>query len=254
VPIVAFAKVHYAKVEPLERATIKSAVSGAIVKVNLSAEGTLVEDAVVVHIDDKVDKSSLKASNSSLTLLKETLSLNQQILKGLSKIRKNKKSYYDRVASLRSSTKVLKDNSYDAYVTASNQMLSTKEKVANLKKQVLDLEQKVITLQDTISKKSIKLQNKYLYKLSVREGGFATPGMPLAIADDLSSAKLVIYLDRGELDKISDKTIYIDDQPTDLKFSRIWSVADEKFVSSYRAEIVMKPVYKFSKLLKIEIK
>jgi len=88
----------------------------------------------------------------------------------------------------------------------------------------------------------------------VREGGYATPGMPLLIVDDLSMAKLVVYLDRNELDGIEDKSIYIDDKKTDLKFTKIWRVADEKFVSSYRAEIITKPLFKFSKLVKIEMK
>jgi len=133
-------------------------------------------------------------------------------------------------------------------------MLATKEKVINLKKQILDVEQKRDTLLDSISKKSIFAKGKYIYSLMVREGGFATPGMPLLVADDLSKAKLVLYLDRDELEGINKKSIYIDDNKTDLKFAKIWSVADEKFVSSYRAEIITEPIFKFSKLVKVEMK
>ena len=249
-----YAKVHYAKVEPAERTTIKSSISGAVDRVNLSLEGRVAEDSVVVHIDDKIDKANLKATKSSLKLLRESLDLNEHILKGLSKIRANKKSYYNRVSNLKTSSRVLKDNSYDSYINASNQMLATKEKVINLKKQILDLEHKQITLSDGISKKSIQVSGKYIYNIMVREGGFATPGMPLLVADDLSKAKLVLYLDRDELEGINKKSIYIDDNKTDLKFAKIWSVADEKFVSSYRAEIITEPIFKFSKLVKVEMK
>ena len=249
-----FAKVHYAKVEPVERTTIKSSISGAIDKVDLLVEGHIAEDSAIIHIDDKMDRVNLKSTQSSLELLNESLKLNLDILDGLKDIQANKKSYYRRVSNLRTSSRVLKDNSYDAYISSSNQMLATKEKVINLKKQILDLEQKVTLLSDSISKKSISADGKYIYSIMVREGGYATPGMPLLIVDDLSMAKLVVYLDRNELDGIEDKSIYIDDKKTDLKFTKIWSVADEKFVSSYRAEIITKPLFKFSKLVKIEMK
>ena len=249
-----FAKVHYAKVEPIERTTIKSSIGGAIDKADLSFEGRIAEDSVIIQIDDKMDKANLQSTQSSLKLLNESLELNVNMLDGLKKIRANKKSYYHRVSNLRTSSRVLRDNSYDAYINASNQMLSTKEKVINLKKQILDLEQKSTLLTDNISKKSISADGKYIYNIMVRKGGYATPGMPLLVVDDLSMAKLVLFLDRDELSGIKDKSIYIDDKKTDLKFTKIWSVTDEKFVSSYRAEIITKPLFKFSKLVKIEMK
>lgn len=253
-PVFIFAKVHYAKVEPLERTTIKSSVSGAIVSVDLSSEGMFVGEGVVIQIDDAIDKINLKTSKESLSLFSQTLEINSEVLEGLEETYKIKKDYFKRVNSLATSTKTQKDNAYSSLIAAKNQMLGTKEKVINLKKQILDIEYKVDMLEDTIAKKSVRFAGRYLYKLMVRAGEFANPGMPLAIADDLSQAKLVIYLDRDELVGIEGKKVYIDGSEDGIEISRIWKEADEKFISSYRAEIIIEPKYPFSSLLKIEVK
>ncbi len=253
-PLFLFGKVHYAKVEPLERATIKASVGGAITKVDLSAEGQIAGDDVVIQIDDAMDRASLASSKESLTLFKETLKINNEILKGLEKSYTLKKDYFERIDVLESSTQTQKDNAYSALIAAKNQLLGTQEKIANLKKQILDLEYKIDMLQDSIAKKSINLQGRYLYKIMVRAGEFASPGMALAVADDLSKAKLILYLDRDELKGIANKKAYIDGSEEGVAISRIWKEADEKFISAYRAEIILEPKYPFSSLLKVEVK
>ena len=54
-PLLLFAKVHYAKVESYESVVLKSAVSGLVMDVNLSAEGTTILSQKIIHIDDKLD-------------------------------------------------------------------------------------------------------------------------------------------------------------------------------------------------------
>ncbi len=253
-PVLLSAKVHYAKVEPLERATIKASVGGAITKVDLSAEGRIAGEGVVIQIDDSMDRRSLSSSEASLKLFRETLQINREILEGLEETYRLKKAYFDRINALSTSTQTQKDNAYSAYIAAKNQLLATREKVANLKKQILDLTYKIAMLQDSIAKKSIRLKGRYLYKIMVRAGEFASPGMPLVIADDLSRGKLVLYLDRDELKGIQDKKAYIGDAEGGIAISRIWQESDEKFISAYRAEIIITPKYPFSSLLKVEIK
>ena len=248
------AKVHYAKVEPLERSIIKSAVSGTITSVDLSSEGKFADQNSIIQIDDRLDRANLKTSKQSLTLIKETLAINSDILSGVDETFQIKKRYYDRIKSLSTSSKTQIDNALSGYIASKNQLLSTKEKIINLKKQILDMEYKIDMLEDTISKKSISPKGRYIYKLMVRAGEFANPGMPLATVDDLHKAKLVLFLDRDELKGIKKKKIYIDDAETDLEISNIWKVSDEKFISEYRAEIVIEPTYRFSSLLKVEIR
>ena len=114
---------------------------------------------------------------------------------------------------------------------------------------------KASQLEDTLVKKSIIPKDKYLYKLLVRKGDFVAPGSPLAEIQDASKAKLVLFLEPEELPGIEKKTVFINGKKTAYKVGKVWRMADEKFISSYRAEIyIPAPKNEFSKLLKVEIK
>jgi len=254
-PLFLFAKVHYAKVEPYESVVMKSAVSGLVMEVDLQAEGTMVTSKRVVHLDDKLDIVNLKNSKKSIEFLEEMLQINKQIATGLKESMIRQESYYHRLSRLSTASKTQKDSAYSSFTSSKTQYLSTKEKIISLEKQILDMQYKVAQLKDMIAKKSIVLKNKYLYQLLVREGEFVAPGSPLAKVDDASRAKLVLFLEPDELKGIEQKTIYLNDKRTDYKVDKIWKIADEKFISSFRAEIVIPaPKGSFSELLKVEIK
>ena len=258
-PIALSAKVHYAKVEPVETATIKSSVSGIVMQADRAAEGSVLGDEAFVQIDDALDQENLKDTEASLELMKESLDINQEILVGLEASLERQKGFYERMNGLETASQTQKDNAYNAYIGAKNQYLGTREKIISLKKTILDLGYKVAMLKDVIAKKHIALPGKYLYKLMVHTGEFAAPGLPVATVNDVTRAQLIVYLDREELQetegkKITDKTIYIDGQATQLKIDRLWKVADSQYISSYKARIVLLPKYPFSKLVKIEFK
>ncbi len=254
-PLLLFSKVHYAKVEPFESITLKSAVSAQVTEAKLKLEGTNILSKTIIQLDDKLDKIKLASSKSSLKLINNMIKTNNNILSSLASSLERQKGYYNRISSIGSASKTQKDNAFYGYTNAKTQYFSTKEKIDSLKKQRLDLNYEIARLKDSISKKSIKLNNKFLYKLLVNRGDFVNMGTPLAQIKDLSSAKLVLFLEDEELESIKDKTIYIDDKPSDYKVSKVWKVADEKFISSYRAEIIIKnPKESFSKLLKVEFK
>ena len=254
-PLFIFAKVHYAKVEPFETILLKSSVSALVVDVDLGTEGTLVDGATVVHLDDSLDKVNLKASKKSIVLLQEMHDINQDIATSLSDTVTRQEGYFTRINKLSTASKTQKDNAYSSFTSAKTQYLGTKEKIVNLEKQILDMNYKIAQLEDTISKKSLVLNNQYLYKLVVRKGDFVAPGSVLAQVMDASRAKLVLFLEPEELKDIEQKIIYLDGEKTDYKIDKVWKVADEKFISSYRAEIyIPSPKGAFSKLMKIEIK
>jgi len=226
-PLFIFAKVHYAKVEPYESVTMKSAVSGLVLDVDLDVEGKIVDKKRVIYLDDRLDKVNLKTSSENLSLIQETL--------------KRQEAYFKRIDKLKTASLTQKDNAFYSFS-------STKTKY-------LDMKYKVIQLEDSISKKSIVLDNKYLYKLMVRKGDYVNPGSALAVVKDVNRAKLVLFLDSEELEDIKDKIVYLDDEKTEYKVDKVWKVADEKFISSYRAEIYLPaPKGIFSKLMKVEIK
>lgn len=255
IPVLMFSKVHYAKVEPYESVVIKSAVSGLVLDADLDAEGTMVENKRVVHLDDALDKVNLEASKQSVTLLEEMLSINKDIAKSLRSTMHRQEGYYNRISKLPTASKTQKDNAYSAFTSAKSQYLSTKEKIVNLQKQILDMNYKISQLEDSIAKKSVVLEQKYLYKLIVRKGDFVAPGSALAQVEDASRAKLVLYLESSEMEDLEHKIVYLDGKKTEYKVDKVWRVADEKFISSYRAEIyIPAPKTSFSKLVKVEIK
>lgn len=254
-PLFIFAKVHYAKVEPFENIILKSAVSALVVNVDLDSEGKMVSSTRVIHLDDSLDKVNLESSEKSVALLEEMLKINQDIAQSLKSTVKRQESYYLRINKLSTASKTQKDNAYSSFASAKTQYLGIREKIVNLEKQILDMHYKIAQLKDSISKKSLVLKDKYLYKLIVRAGDFVATGSPLAQVADVSKAKLVLFLESDELDGVEEKNVYLNGKKTDYQVNKVWKVSDEKFISSYRAEIyISAPKEMFSKLMKVEIK
>lgn len=254
-PLWVLAQVHYAKVEPYDRVVLKSAVSALVMDVNLDAEGQVIENERVIYLDDSLDKVNLTSSQKSIELLEQMLVINQKIAKGLAETVKRQEGYYKRINRLSTASKTQKDTAYNSFTSAKTQHLNTKEKILSLEKQVLDLRYKIAGLQDSIDKKSIVLKNQYVYKLNVRKGDFVGMGSPLVEVMDISKAKLTLFLDIEEIENIEQKIVYLDDKKSELKVDKVWKIADEKYISSYRTEIILPmPKGSFSKLIKVEIK
>ena len=248
-----WADVHFAKLEPFETVILKAEANGRVIKAATFLEGKVV-NGIIVKIDDNIDKKDLQNSLASKEYIQEMIKLNKALLPALQKNLLNKKRLFKRVENLNSTSVSQKDNLYSAYISALTQFNGTKEKILNLKNQLASLNQKIAMLMDRIDKKSIKVKNRYLYKLNVREGEYINIGMPIATISDISKAKLTIFLSDDELKDIDKKSIYINGKKTNLKFSKIWKIADSKYISAYRAEIVLKPIDRFSKLIKVEVK
>lgn len=226
-PLLIFAKVHYAKVEPYESVVLKSAVSALVMDVDLESEGQMIDSKRVIYLDDSLDKINLETSRENLLILRETL--------------KRQESYFQRIDKLKTASTTQKDNAFYSF--------------ASSKTQYMDMQYKIAQLEDSIEKKSIVLHDMYLYEIMVRKGDYVTPGSPLARVVDASRAKLVLFLEPAELEQIGKKRVYLNGEKTDYKVDKVWRVADEKFISSYRAEIyITAPEGSFSKLMKVEIK
>lgn len=254
-PLLIFAKVHYAKVEPYESVILKSAVSALVVDVDLESEGAMVNNKRIISLDDALDQVNLKTSQESILLLQKMLDINKDIEGSLSETATRQESYYQRINKLSTVSKTQKDNAYNSFASAKTQYLGTKEKIRSLEKQILDMQYKIAQLEDSIVKKSIVLDDLYLYEIVVRKGDYVAPGSPLANVVNASKAKLVLFLESSELENIAQKSVYLNNQKTDYKVDKVWRVADEKFISSYRAEIyIPAPEVSFSKLMKVEIK
>ncbi|HSR74486.1 MAG TPA: HlyD family efflux transporter periplasmic adaptor subunit [Sulfurovum sp.] len=226
-PLLLLAKVHYAKVEPYESVILKSAVSALVLNVDLESEGKMVENKRVIYLDDRLDKINLKRSKENLLILHETL--------------KRQEASFHRMDKLKTVSTAQKDDAFYSFASA--------------KTQYLDMQYQIAQLKDSIEKKSIVLHHMYLYEIMVRKGDYVTPGSPLARVVDTNRAKLVLFLEPSELEQIEKKAVYLNDKKTEYKVNKVWKVADEKFISSYRAEIyIPAPEMSFSELIKVELK
>ncbi len=249
------AKVHYAKVEPYDRSVLKASVSGLVTEAVQRLEGSVVEGKRIVHLDDALEIKDLNATQKSIALLEETLRIDRQMAALLEKSSQRQEGYFHRLEKLPTASQTQKDSAFSAYVSVKNQYLATKEKITVLQRQLIDMQYKAARLKDTIAKKSLVLHHRYLYRLMVRKGDFVAPGTPLATVDDMTRAKLVLYLSPEEAAHVSQERVFLNDKATSYRVTKVWRVADEKYISSYRAEIYIDaPKTSFSQLVKVELK
>lgn len=222
----AFSMEFYAKLEPLNTYNIKSSVSGNITYVNKSIESKNILKDTVIKIDSIVNKIDLKQSVLKLKSLEDILAIENSTLESYKKI--SSKSKFD------------KDNQ--------------KIKILNIESSMSDLKTKIATLKDQIKKKTLIENDKYIYNIAVEIGDYVNPGTLLYTAMDLTKGKLEVYIPMDSAKNIKNKTIYIDGKKSNLKISKLYSVADSKHISSYKCEIIVTNPETFSKLTKIEFK
>ena len=221
-----YASIYYAQSEPISTYNIKSSVSSKVLYTNKQSESTNAQNTVIVKLDDNIDKISLKESKNKLINLNKILVLEKNTLKSFSKV--SSKSRFD------------KDNQ--------------KIKILNISSNISDIKIKIATLENSISNKTLVEKDNYIYNIAVEVGDYVTPGKLLYTAYNISKAKLILYIPINEIDNIKNKTILLDDKPTNLKIDKLYKVADKKHLSSFKCEIKLDEPVQLSKLIKVEFK
>ncbi len=248
------AAVYYAKVEPRETYTIKAAASGEVISAALDYEGKLVENLTIVQLDDALNKLELKRSRQKLENLEAMLQAAKDNIANLQEAASVKQEQYERIKDLTTKSQLAKETELIALLNAQNQVISARSSMHNIQTQITDLIYKIENLQDTIAKKKIVVKKGLLYALHVKPDDYVSVGTSVAEVHDVSEGKLVVFLSADDVDSIEDKTLYLDDVPTQIKPRVIWPVADSDNISSYRAEIYIPAPERFSKLVKLEWK
>ncbi len=246
---------YFAKIEPIEVYHVKSAVSGQVVKIDRESEARESSGKILVKIDDHIDRVELDTLRQKLRLSDEQIKLLKERVASATKVQKIAKDSYNRVKNLQSYTKVQKDAKLSSYLNSKNSLNSIKSNLIREKITREDLKLKIEALEDKIAKKSIRAkEGVFIYKIYPNVGDVVGVGAKLYDGYDLNHAKLTIFIDRDEVEGIKGKSIYIDGKKTEYKISKLWSVADSKNISSYRAEIIIDKPERFSKLVKVEFK
>ena len=228
---------YYGKVEPYQTYNIKADISGKVVEVNKSAEGSFYK-GIVIKIDDYQNKIDLKNSKIQLKNF-------ENILKSQKEILKRKKRIYEVYKTLKTKSQLDKDLKFYDYQNSIITLNQTKNTISNLKAQILKLE-------DTISKKSISFKN-YIYAIQINKGDYINLSAPIATTMDLSKLKIEIYVPIDKIGSIKNKKIYINDKISNFKVNKIYKVADSKYVTSYKVEIIGQ-YPKVSDIVKVEFK
>jgi len=220
-----YAGVYKAKVQPYETITLSSEVSGKIVFLNQADELKSLNKKVIV-IDHKLESLQLQNTKEKLNILNELISIKQ--------------NQYNRIKNLKGQSLTVKQR--------------YKSELLNLKLQEKELENAVVRLQDTISKKEISLKNLYLKKLYVNKGSFVVPGAKLMDVENQSASRVVIYVDVHDRKNIQNKKILIDGKSDHgYRIEKAANSTDERYLSSYRVELVKKGGDMFGKIVTVEV-
>ena len=217
---------YYSKLEPIESYKVKAAVSGKVVFSNTKIEGFKAKNSVIIELDSKVNQMDLAQSRSKLSFINEMIKIEDNNYKRLKKV--SSKSAFE------------KD--------------TQKLKVINLKSSKADMLINIENLKDTIKNKKLIEKSNYISNISVKEGDYVTPGTLLYESKDLSKGKLEIFVPINDVENLKNKSVYLDGKKSDVKINKIYTVADEQHISSYKVELLVPNVKIFSRLVKIEFK
>jgi len=249
-----FSEVYYSKVQPYELRDIGSSVSGLVLDIDEDLLGKKLGSEVYIKIDDELDKKELNLLNKKIEFIQKKIITNEKILKNVESSLVKKRKNYDRIKSLKIKSSVEKDREFYDLINSENLFLNTQKDILNLKVQISDYELRKAQLKKSINDKSLINKGFVLYSIKVKVGQVVSPSMLLAQVADISKAKLTIYLDRTDLENLTDKIVYIDGKKTDYKLTRVVKIADVTNISKYKAEIIIKSPKVFSNLVKVELK
>ncbi|RXJ95722.1 HlyD family secretion protein [Malaciobacter molluscorum] len=221
-----FASVFYAKLEPVQSYKVKAAVNGKVIYSNEEIEGKKANNTVIIKLDSFVDEIDLKQTQNKLKDIQTMIDI------------ENKN--YNRMKKVSSKSDFEKD--------------AQRLKVINLQTTKADILIKIANLKDSIKNKKLLEKDNYIYNINVKSGDYVTPGTLLYESKDLSQGKLTIFVPIADIESIKNKTIYLNDKKSNLKITKIYTVADSEHISSYKVKIYVPNVKKFSRLVKIEFK
>ncbi len=221
-----FANEYYAKLEPIQTYVVKSSVSGKVLFSNDKIEGLSADNSTIIELDSSVEKIELSQIKAKLTFVSKMLSIEENNYKRLSKV------------------KTRSDFEKDSQLLKS----------LNLEATNADLLVRKAVLEDIIKNKKLIEKDRYIYNVNVKNGDYVTPGTLLYETKDLSRGKLEIFVPINEVEKLKNKTIYLNNEETNLKIDKIFQIGHQKHISSYQVDIIVENPKIFSRLVKIEFK
>ncbi|MBN2896469.1 MAG: HlyD family efflux transporter periplasmic adaptor subunit [Campylobacterales bacterium] len=248
------AQEYYAKIEPYEIRTIAANVSGLILFTDETMEGNTLSKEHFIQMDDELDRIELEQVNEKIVLLRRSLELNEALVANHEAVLAKKRDNMERIAALKMKSQIEKDNEYYGLITSENSLIATQKEIISLQTQINDLTLRKAQLERSIRDKSLSAPGFVLYSLLVRPGQVVSASTPLAKIADRSRALLTFFLSREDAAAAGQKVVYLDGIKSDHKIERLWTIADEQHLSSYKAQIVVPAPKQFSGLVKVELR
>lgn len=222
VPFFMYAQTYMSKVEPRDEFVLYAQSSGKVVLLDKADEMRVV-DKVIMEIDAALEQKELALYKEKLALYREKLAINEKNYKKFIMI--SGKSTYD------------KDEKYLSLV--------------DLRLNIKDLELSIAQVSDTLAKKSLHVKNLYIKSFAIDKGEYVSAGTKVATAYDISSAKLVVYVNEEDYKDIEQKKVLIDGKEGIATITKIDKTVDETFISAHKVELALQSE-SFGKTLSVE--
>lgn len=223
-PIFLFGQNYMGQIEPYEEYSIYSQASGQIVTLDKKDE-TKTVNKILIKIDDNLEKKQLALYENQLKLYNEKLKILE--------------SSYERFITIKGKSQSDRDEKYYDLI--------------DLKISIDSLKLSISELKDTIAKKSIYVNNLYIKSFAVNLGDYVSIGTKLATAQDLTKAKVEVYVSSDDYKNIVNKTVLIDGKSDIATIEKIDKSVDETYVSAYKVTIVLKDKT-YGKVVNVEFK
>jgi len=228
--IVLNATQYFSKIEPYEKHTISSEVSGKVVFIDKSKEYSFIDTkSTILKLDTKDENILLDTLKSTLAFQKELVKIKQSNYKN--KVKVKQLSIYN------------KNQEKLTWIEA-------KQTLQNIKRDIKTQENK-------IEKKEFFTSNSYLGEIFVSLYEYVDVGVKLYTIYDFSKSKLQVYIKPSELENLKQKKVYVDGVLSDFRVEKISQVRDEKRISTYK--VILSRINKtknlnFGKVVKVEFK
>ncbi|KIM11837.1 MAG: hypothetical protein KU37_02985 [Sulfuricurvum sp. PC08-66] len=218
------AKSYMGQIEPIQSYNLFAQASGEIVALDTDIEHTLYT-GTLLNIDATLEKARLARYQEQLALYQSQYALRQAM--------------YKKAKDIAGKSQTEKDVLELSMLDAAYKVSATKLQIEELK--------------ETLSHKTITVTNRYIKSFFVNLHDYVNVGTKVAQIYDISKAKIILYLHKSDMENLSAKTIWINDQESNATIAKIDTTTDAVYVSSHKVEIHLDSSA-FGEVVKVEFR
>lgn len=201
---------YVGKIDPYKKIILKSESIGTVSYVNNDASFTYAKKSILLTINSDDDRIRLDSLDKRLKATKEIYAIS--------------KYTFDSKKSIQS--------------LSTNEKNKEKLNMLVKKQSYISLLENLKLQQSHINKKTFVVEYKYIGKIYPKVNEFVSVGSPIADIYDISKKKIVIFVNKEDVQKIKQKKIFIDNKPSKFFIESISNVVDSKYISSYQVVLL----------------